>query len=199
MVAACKSGASDTAGTAATAKYDNTGTAPITVMVQVVTTDAAEAGTTFTIDAAIAAIPPPAANDACGTPAVLVANTLTNGTTTSATSNMGFFGTGASATCSGSGTAKRDVYYSLDIPAGKMVTITVMPSGMTMDTLINVIEPVTMCAGVTACIADDDTGFGGEADIATYTNTGTAAKTVLIQVATWSNFEGDFTIRADIP
>lgn len=132
-------------------------------------------------------------------PAVLVANTLTNGTTTSATPNMGFFGTGASTTCSGSGSAKTDVYYSLEIPAGKTATITVTPGGMTMDTLINVIEPLTMCAGVTACIADDDTGFGGEDDIATYANTGTATKTVLVQVATWSNFEGDFTIRAAIP
>lgn len=197
MVAACKSGSSSMGGTPAIAKYDNTGTAAIPVVIQVSTFDSAQNGAAFSITATSGAIPPPPANDACASPTVLTANMLTNGTTSSAMSSM-LFGTGASTTCSGTSTLKRDVFYSLVIPAMKTATITVTPQAG-LDTLINVIEPVTMCSGVTACIADDDTGFGGEADVATYANTTAADKTVLLQIAAWSNNEGDFTINAVIP
>ncbi|MDP2275249.1 MAG: hypothetical protein Q8N23_29775 [Archangium sp.] len=197
MVATCKSGASGAPGTPATAKYDNTGAAPIAVLVQISTNDAAQVGAAFTVTATSGAIPPPPANDACAAPQVLTANTVTNGTTTSSVSSM-LFGMGASTTCAGTGTLKRDVFYSLEIPAMKTATITVTP-GMTLDTLINVIEPVTMCSGVTACIARNDMGNDGEPDIATYANAGATPKTVLIQIAAWGNVEGDFTINAAIP
>ncbi len=198
MVATCKSATSFTGGTPATARYDNTGTAAVAVVVQVSTADAAQLGSDFTVTATSAAIPPPPSNDVCAAPQTLTANMLTNGTTISATPTM-LFGMGASTTCRGAGTGTRpDVFYRLDIPAMKTATITVTPV-MGLDTLINVIEPATMCSGVTACIAADDTGNRSEPDVATYANTSAMPKTVLVHVGTWFNEEGDFTINAVIP
>lgn len=141
--------------------------------------------------------PPPVApgNDSCAAAYPLVPGLPMVGTVNTATVADPLFGAGATG-CVSANNTKRDVYYTLTIPSAQTATITVQPAAG-LDTLINVIGSTAACSGVTACVAKDDTGFGGQLDKAVFQNDSGATKTVLIQVGAWYS-SGDFVITATL-
>jgi hypothetical protein len=193
-VAACVGGA-DSGGTDDPERviYDNITGAAVTLLIQVGSYDSEEG--TFSIQATVGAIPPPPANDVCAAPQALTSGMATTGTTVSATTSTLF--TGASATCEASTTPKKDVFYSLVVPPTKMATIVVTPAAA-MDVFINVVDSTLGCTGVGACLSGADNGFDGDAETATYTNSGAANQTVLIQVGAWDGVEDTFSITATV-
>lgn len=142
--------------------------------------------------------PPPVApgNDSCAAAYPLPVGFPMAGTVNPATAADPIFGA-TPVGCVSPTNTRRDVFYTLAVPSGQIATITVQPAPGA-DTLINVIGSTT-CAGVTQCVAKNDTGFGGEQDRAVYQNDSGATKTVLIQVGVWTgSSNNDFFITATL-
>jgi hypothetical protein len=193
-VTSCLYGAdTGAAGVAERARFDNTTGSAVTLLLQVGSFDDAEG--TFTIQADVAPIPPPPGNDTCAMPVALTPGMTVNGTTVSATPDMLY---GASpAMCVATSTPRKDVFYSLAVGAGKTATIVVTPDA-TLDAFVNVIDSAAGCTGVAACLAAADDGLRGDAETVTYTNSGAAPQTVLIQVGDYFGVEAPFTITATV-
>ncbi|MEW5738629.1 MAG: hypothetical protein AB1938_06860, partial [Myxococcota bacterium] len=180
-------------GDAERVRYDNTTGAPVTLLLHVGSWDDVEGA--FTIQADVAPIPPPPGNDTCAAPVALTSGTTVNGTTVSATPDMLY---GASPmVCVATSTPRKDVFYTLAVPATKMATIVVTPDA-SMDAFVNVIDSTAGCTGVATCLAGMDNGFTGGAETVMYTNSGTATVTLLIQVGDYYGVEAPFTILATV-
>lgn len=192
-VASCTVGASS--GTApARAIRDNKTANAQTVMVQVASNTSGAVGATFSVGAAVSAIPAPPANDTCAAATVLTPGTTAQGTFVGSASHSPL--TANATQCAGRRTLA-DVFYALTVPAGATATVTVTPPAG-LDTAINITQSSTSCSGVGTCVGRDDRGYSGEADIATYRNTGNSARTVLVQVLAYNGAEDTFSISAVI-
>jgi hypothetical protein len=157
--------------------FNGTG-APVDAFFTIADYDGSATVTDFTITATVAA---PPAGDTCATATVIAAS----GTTT-AQSITGFLQSYdlTDATCAGYPYADR--VYSVDVPATKMLSVTVTPD-MSGDPVIDLIEgPAANCTNTAVCLASADTGTSGGAETATYTNSGTTTKTVFVVVGSYS-------------
>ena len=77
--------------------------------------------------------------------------------------------------CTGFDNDGPDAVFALTLPAGKMVTATVTPTGW--DAAVEIIQP---CALTPTCLAGKDVGFSGDAETATYSTT--ASMTLFVVV-----------------
>jgi hypothetical protein len=185
-------------GVSETVRYDNTTSSSVTLLIQVGSFDGLEDA--FSIQAAISNIPQAPANDACAMPTMLTPGIQVTGTTSAATPSTSYMATPA--VCTATATPKRDVYYSLVVPATKTATVVVTPTGAasaTLDPFVNAFNSTLGCMNVAACFAGVDVGYDGEAETLTWTNTTGQSVTLTIQVGVWFDLEGDFTILATVP
>ncbi len=144
----------------------------------------------------------PLPGDTCATAEAI---TLTNGAaaltgqTTDLYENDVSTGTG----CSGFGGGER--IYRLDVPAGATANLAATPeSGF--DLSLNLVQgaagatPSTACGASMACVAGANAGAAGAVERLTYTNSGTATKTlfVTVEAATTSTQPGQFSLSVDV-
>jgi hypothetical protein len=67
-----------------------------------------------------------------------------------------------------------------------------------LDPFINAYDSALGCSNVAMCLASADSGFAGDAETLTYTNSGATPVTLMIQVGVWFGDEGDFTVLATV-
>ena len=161
-------------------------------MVQVSSLDNGALGAAFSIGATLGALPVAPSNDTCAAAPALVPATTVQGTFVGSNSNTPL--AQIATQCAGSRT-QADVFYSLTIPAGSTATVTVTPVAG-LDTAINIISSAATCSNVLACVAKDDRGSPGQADIVSYRNNGASTRTVLVQVLAFDGAEDTFSINA---
>jgi len=89
------------------------------------------------------------------------------------------------------------VYYTARVPANNTLTVTVTPK-TSWNSSIRILEDCRGTdGGVPRCAANNDSGFDGQEDRVSYTNTG-ADRTVLIAVGSEQGSQGRFDMRVDI-
>jgi hypothetical protein len=176
------------------ASFVNTSTMSQSVFVVIGSYFASPPDTDFTLTTQTVAPPP---GDTCAT-----ATTLTPGTTLTAQSltpygddlddgqrcaSAGFVGTAA------------DRFYSVTLPAGKQLTVTVTPQPG-LDTLVSFIDAAVGCGAPLTCLAGDVVAMAvtGQPDTLVYTNRTGALLTVLVDVDSRSGTSGTFDIIARI-
>lgn len=151
------------------------------VVVETYTPTVPAAGTTrdFTLDLALE-VPPP--GDTCAT-----AGSLTLGTPLADQTLIGFgndYGSGTS--CSGAGGPDR--VYSVVVPAGERLEVTVTPTtpdgGTSWNPSINVMSAAQCQAATRTCLAGSDTATTGAAEIVRWTNNAATPTTVFVAVET---------------
>ena len=178
---------SGNAGVADVARYTNTGSADQTVFV--IVDSAAIAGGGFSIGAAFET---PTAGDMCqGAIALTSGAALTGQTTVGYSNDYSGAGTGC---LTGAGP---DRVYSLVVPAGQQAVLTVTPDAG-FDTSVSLIAgSASACDAVPrVCVSSSNSGSTGVADVARYTNTGSADQTLFVIVDSTSTTGGGFGIAA---
>ncbi len=131
---------------------------------------------------------PPSAGDLCSNAIALVSGMTLTG------ENFGssFNDYGAGTNC-GSPSSGADRLYSIDVPAGQRLRVTVTPSGL--DTSLSLLDGLTSCDSQT-CVANGGTGGTSVAEIAYYTNTTGATRTLYVKVDSGSTSSGTYSISA---
>lgn len=166
------SGASATAGAAASEVIDNRGAAPLTVIVSV----ASGTGTTggaFNLSASLSAPPTPPANAACAMATAVADGAVIPG------ANPGLGTTRLNGVCIG-GAQGTALFYAASIPPRSSLEFTATPSGM-WDPVIRFLGT---CAA-TSCLASTDAAGAGAAETLRWTNTGASAQTVYAAVSSF--------------
>lgn len=179
-VRACKYATSRT-GDPAVAFWDNTGTSPLTVMIQVFTMNGQTPGAPFALDSQFVPIPSGPANDTCTGAVVLTPGaTPTAGTTVGAARDLTF---ASNNTCFDV-TAQQDVFYSVVLPPQQRLVVTA--STAELNAFIDVNTFVGACMNVASCTVGASSGTTPARVIRD--NKTAAAQTVMVQVA--SNTSG---------
>jgi hypothetical protein len=120
--------------------------------------------------------------DLCSAPQVLsMSGSLTGLTTDSYVNDVE-----TASSCTGYQNRGSDRVFSISVPAGRQLTAVVIPSGW--DAAIYIIDP-SQCGMNATCLDGNDTSTTG-AETARFTNTGTAARDVLIVVDSYSASPG---------
>ncbi len=186
--AVCVSGAdSGGEGDAEQLLWKNTGAATATVFVVVdgnrVTTGTFELSATVT---------PPPADDTCDMPTQLTSGVALTGQTLDGYSND-FDSVGTDCGFEGGG----DRAYTITVPAGDRLVVTVDVDGATsdLDSVINLVEGAGACG--TACLAVADDGFPGDSETLTFVNRSGSAQQYVIVIDAWSG-GGEFTLTATV-
>jgi hypothetical protein len=128
-----------------------------------------------------------AAGDRCANAVTLVAGTMRSGDSTSALADDYHFGAGASAACSAEvGTLSYpapDAAYTIAIPAGKTLTVTLQHSNLPSMWYPMVAIVSDCCHPAASCLAAKDVVIpNANPRVVSYTNTGAAPLTVFIIV-----------------
>jgi len=161
--------------------YTNATTAAQTVIIAVGSTTTTTGGFDLAVE-----IGPGPANRVCST-----ASALASGVTLSAQQEG--LGTDDS-TFSGCGSSAFDVlYYSVTVPARLRLSVAVVPTG-SWNPVIRILPSCT----ATTCLANGNTGFSGQPEGATYTNSTSSPVTVIVAVGSASStVHGLFDITVD--
>lgn len=179
--------ASDLAGTggAETARFTNVLEAATDVYVVVESLSPAGAGT-FDLATTVA---PAGAAEICSSATPIGAGTVT-GTT------IGFendYGSGSG--CAGTAGAER--FYRVTVPAGQKLVATVVPTSA-WDPSINLMLSGG-CGSPRICVAGSDSGFSGDSDSASFTNSSAGAVDVFVAVESFSGSQsGPYTLTTSI-
>ena len=134
--------------------------------------------TDFTITATV--MPPPA-GDVCGNATAITASgTLSMQNLTGFMQQYDF----SDMSCAGGYTGPERVY-SVTVNNGQTLTVTATPD-MNGDPALSLIEgPASNCTDAAMCLDSSDTGYSGDPETVTYTNSSGAAKTIFIVVGSW--------------
>jgi hypothetical protein len=153
--------------------------------------------TDFTLTTSLTAIP---TGEACQVPQPITPGTLTAQTNVDFTADTVF--DNADTSCEDT-TGVADRVYSISVPNGQTLTVTVTPpAGMDGGTGnqnigINIIDsPATSCSDVMSCLGSANAGGAGVTETATYMNATGAAKTVFVQVVSLP--AGTFTVNVQL-
>ncbi|MDX2010771.1 MAG: hypothetical protein SFW67_11290 [Myxococcaceae bacterium] len=134
----------------------------------------------------------PVQGEVCQNPIALVAGTpLTGQNLTTAVGH--YAGTGTS--CSSLST-RGDLVYSVVVPAGQNLTVSVTPD-TSLNTSISLARTVADCAS-RVCILNGSTGAAGAVDVVSYLNRGTSSETILVIVDSSTAAGGTFDILATL-
>lgn len=152
---------------------------------------------TFTIRATVRVPPPPPPGEVCSTAIPLTPQTTLDGQDTSGARNDYDAGSGTSAACApiaDYGLEGKDLAYSITVPAGETLDITVTPAGPWDPGVVI----VTDCAAPgPTCLAGKDTGFDADPETASYKNNGGAPMQLFVIVDSYSRQSfGAFSIHA---
>ncbi|MCU0696869.1 MAG: hypothetical protein MUC96_10090 [Myxococcaceae bacterium] len=175
-------------------RYLNGTASAQTVFLVADTASGLDSGGAFRLDVIVDA---PAAGDACENPLALVSGTPRTGEALSGFGNDYAVRSLASGSGCVSGTppsAGIDRAYSSLVGAGETLTVTVTPS-TGLDVSINLHGSATECSTRT-CATSTNLAGPGSAETLVWTNTGTAARTMLVVVDTPAGATGTFTISA---
>jgi hypothetical protein len=174
-VLVCKYDASP-APSPATAFWDNRGSTPLTIFIQVFTMNGQQAGGAFTLETRFDPIPSAPGNDTCSTATPLVAgNTLPNETTVGAAANLTF---AQPNTCNDL-TTQHDVFYSLTLPAQQRLVVTA--STPDTDARLDLNLFTGACTNVASCKSGGSTANAPARAIRD--NRGSTPELVMVQVS----------------
>lgn len=191
-VRACKYGASRP-GDPAVAFWDNTGSSPLTIFVQVFTMNGQTPGAAFTLDSQFVTIPSGPANDTCAGAVLLTPGAApTAGTTVGAVEDLTF---ASNNTCFDL-THQQDVFYSVVLPPQQRLVVTAQTPDPIAQLDVNTF--LGACMNVASCTVGATTATAPARAIRD--NKTAAAQTVMVQVA--SNTTGAvgtaFTVGATV-
>ncbi|MBL8951703.1 MAG: hypothetical protein JNK82_13055 [Myxococcaceae bacterium] len=179
------SGSSGGAGVPDNLSFSNSGTAPLAVNI-VVTGTQVTPQSTYTITATFTMA---TSGDTCTGPTPLTANTTVMATLVGLQNNP--HATGANCAQNSSGP---DAWWSITVPGGQRVTVTVTPSAGA-DLSVTLTLPSCTPGG---CLASGD-GFGPNAvDVASFTNPSMAPQEVYVVVDSFTTMGTPYTLRADV-
>jgi hypothetical protein len=176
-----------------TLAYNNTTNAAVTGFITVGAYNAAPASTDFSVTTVKGSI---ATGDLCAMPETLAVSGAVAGSLKGFTHDVDL----ADQSCTPYYGPER--YYTIDIPAGKTLSVTVNPAaGATHDATINVIDPAaaTPCTGAATCLTfSDDPMYPTVVESITYANTGTATKTVIVVVSAYVSDFFDYSLNVTV-
>jgi hypothetical protein len=163
--------------------------------------DAFDQAPTDTFSLAVTLGPPPP-GDTCGMPTVISASGTLAGETTAGFTND-YSPTDTSTNCTGYTEDGPDHVYSIVVPMGKTLSLTVAPTGPNManeDPAVYLIgAPASNCVPVPMmCLAGSDMGFDGQSEMTTYTNSGAMDQTVFIIVDSFRNESMEYSLTTAI-
>jgi hypothetical protein len=176
-----------------TVKYTNSSGAAVVVLVVV---DGATVTDSWTFDLQVSVdTPPPTLNptEFCTTAPALTAGQEIAGTTAGMDAS---FGSGINC----EGTAGRDGAYSISVPKGKQLSVTVTPTS-TWDPSISLVKgPAANCNNnPRSCLESADDFGSRESETVTYTNASAGAETIFVIIdANKTNASGPFTLTASL-
>jgi hypothetical protein len=130
--------------------------------------------------------------DTCASATPLTLPALVGGSTASLTSN--YTGGSSSSGCSGASLNGKDGVYSLIVPAGKRLSVSVVASFLVY---VNLLTTTTCPSATLTCVAGDLAVAGHTAN-ASYVNLGAFPQNILAVIDAFSGSEGDFTLLAVI-
>ena len=163
-----------------TITYKNTTASSVSLVVAVGGYSDSASGD-FDLDAHITPLPAAPTNLTCSTAKSVVSGTmLADEDGSQATASM-------TSACLSYATGKT-LFYKLSIPAGKKLTADVTPIGSWDPT----IRLVTSCSA-TSCVANADSGYDGDAESLTYTNSSASAVAVTLAVGGYAA-SGEFSL-----
>jgi hypothetical protein len=157
-------------GAAETLTYTNRTGSDLSVFLVVDGASSEDRGGTYSLQVSLET-PPPTPGDTCLDAVPVTPGTLSNQTT------VGYQGDYAlPSSCTGANTLGLDRVYSISIPAGQKLTVTVTPvladGGSSWDPAIYLLGgQASDCASATTCLAGRDLGGGGAPETLEYTNT----------------------------
>jgi hypothetical protein len=163
--------------------------------------DAFDPAPTDTFSLAITVGPPPV-GDSCGMPTVISASgTLATETTAGFTND--YSPDQGATNCTGFTEDGPDHVYSIVVPAGKTLNVTVAPTGANMATEDPAVyllgAPASNCIPIPMmCLAGSDMGFDGDPEMVTYMNSGAMDQTVFIIVDTFRAVEMEYSLTTAI-
>ncbi|MBM4778998.1 MAG: hypothetical protein GQE15_14935 [Archangiaceae bacterium] len=175
-----------------TASFTNASSTAQPLFVVVGSYNEADTDTAFSLQATSAAIP---AGEVCeNAQAITSGMSLPAETLTTFSRDYPLSGTGCSASSSGT-----DRVYSLSVGANQTLTVRGVPDAMA-DIVLNVIEgPAANCnAPALTCLASADRGSDGQEDRLTWTNSGTAAKTVFVVVSSYRSGPMTYSLEVTV-
>jgi hypothetical protein len=171
-------------------RYLNAGGSTQTVYLLADSTSTVDPGGAFRMDVSVDT---PPMGDACESPIALMSGTPRMGEALTGFAND-YFATSRSGTgcVTSTGATGVDRAYSVLVGAGETLTVSVTPSAG-LDTAINLHGDAAECAGRT-CLTSSNNGAAGVLDTLLWTNTGAAARTMLVVVETPAGATGSYTI-----
>ncbi|MGV3622601.1 MAG: hypothetical protein ACO1OB_17410, partial [Archangium sp.] len=153
--------------------FVNTTGMPLDVFMAVADWEEGSANTGFTLTTDIGPTP---AGETCDAPIVTGAQSFPNSTFVGATGDTSF---AASASSCVATAGLPDVVYEISVPAGKQLVAVATPQAG-VNIAMNLIDG--SCRDIAACLANANAGAAGAAETLTWTNSGSAARTVKLIV-----------------
>jgi hypothetical protein len=169
--------------------FFNPGSSAQPLLVVVDTTSTTDPGQDFTLTSTFST---PAQGEVCENPLPLVAGTPRTGQNLT-TAQGHYSGTGTS--CSSLST-RSDLVYSVTVPAGNVLTVTVTPDAA-LNTSISLARTAPDCAS-RVCISNGSSGGTGLVESLTYLNRSTQSETILVIVDSSTAVGGTFDILATV-
>jgi hypothetical protein len=168
-------------GAAETLTYTNRTGGDLSVFLVVDGATSGDRGGTYSLQVALET-PPATPGDTCLDAVAVAVGTLAGQTT------VGYQGDyDLPSGCTGANTRGLDRVYSITIPHGQKLKVTVTPvaldGGTSWDPVVYLLGgPASGCAGATTCLAGEDLGGGGALETVEYTNSGGTGLPVFIVV-----------------
>ncbi len=181
----CLSG--DDAGSATTVNgvtWDNSAATSLPVLIVVDTYASTSPGGPFDLTVAFGDIPP---GETCANATALAGDTVLTGESTAGYLNN----TGTSTSCGAK--SGLDRYYSANVPAGRLLTVTAVPA-----TGLDISLGIFSGCPATNCLAQADAGAASVTETARYTNSSSAAQMVYIAVDTSSAVGNQYNLTTTI-
>jgi hypothetical protein len=139
---------------------------------------------------------PPVPGDSCRAPVALSSGSPQTGTTIGFMNDFDVTEPSACGSALSGGYTAPDVVYSLTVPAGATLTVTVTPAA-SWD--VGLILLGNCAAGAASCLEASDQGNAGAAETVVYAVNGSSAETVFVVVDGWTESEaGSFTLTAQL-
>ncbi|MDX2013585.1 MAG: hypothetical protein SFW67_25555 [Myxococcaceae bacterium] len=139
---------------------------------------------------------PPPPGDTCATAERLDAGVLLTGQTLGGYANDLEQSRGCASDTVPTGAER---FFVVDVPAGKQLSVTATPQP-TLDTLLSLVDGASTCVEPVSCLARaaPSAALVGQSDVVTFTNKGSAARSVIVVVDSLRGTSGSFDLLATL-